>query len=261
MSENAATGIGSSTSPTTCSRPFGASAPIIASQSSVTLTVLIRRSKLPPSLLIAAESLLETTWFAPKPFASSNLLSLDVNAVTSQPYAAANFTAMCPSPPMPMMPTRSVGLANLASGAKTVTPPHSSGPASAKFSVSGSGMASRHALVAVHAATGDPADADALSDLESLGIGTYGRDPTDDLVAENRGVLRDAPVIVQDGEIGVTHTAVFDSDFHVLGPERSEINAFEHHRLFRRLRDPCLMIHRVSHVETSAAARLSVHPT
>ena len=28
MSENAATGIGSSTTPTTCSRPFGASAPI-----------------------------------------------------------------------------------------------------------------------------------------------------------------------------------------------------------------------------------------
>src|SRR5262247_235164 len=58
-----------------------------------------------------------------------------------------------------------------------------------------------------------------------------------------------------------THTAVCDSDFHVLGPERSELNAFEHHRLFRRLRDPCLMMHRVSHVETAAAARLSVHPT
>src|SRR5713101_776075 len=141
MSENAATGIGSSTAPTTCSRPFGTSVPIIASQSSFTLTVLIRRSKLAPSFLIAAESLLETTWFAPKPLASSNLLSLDVNAVTSQPYAAANFTAMCPSPPMPMMPTRSVGLAYMASGTKTVMPPHRSGPASAKFSFSGSGMA------------------------------------------------------------------------------------------------------------------------
>src|SRR6266404_6314217 len=96
-------------------------------------------------------------------------------------------------------------------------------------------MTSRHALVTVHAATGDPADADALSDLESLGIRTYGRDSTDDLVAENRGVLRHAPVIVQDGEIGVTQTAVFDGDFNVLGPERSEINGFEHHRLFSRL--------------------------
>ena len=48
---------------------------------------------------------------------------------------------MCPNPPMPMMPTRSVGLAYIVSGAKTVIPPHKSGPASAKFSFSGSGMA------------------------------------------------------------------------------------------------------------------------
>src|SRR5262249_48628448 len=58
-------------------------------------------------------------------------------------------------------------------------------------------MPSRHALVTVHAATREPADADALSDLESLlGIRTYGRDMTDDLVADNRGVLRNAPLIV-----------------------------------------------------------------
>src|SRR4029434_1687314 len=97
-------------------------------------------------------------------------------------------------------------------------------------------MPSRHALVTVHESAREPADPDTLSDLESLlGIRTYGRDMTDDLVAENRGVLRNAPLSVQDGEIGVTHTAVFDSDFNVLGSERSEIDAFEHHRLFRRL--------------------------
>ena len=107
-------------------------------------------------------------------------------------------------------------------------------------------VASRHALLTVHAAPRVPADADALSDLESLGIRTHGRDQTDDLVAENRGVLRNAPVIVQDGEIGVTYTAVFDRDFHVLHPERSEINGFQYHRLFRRLRDPCLRFDRVS---------------
>src|SRR5947209_7535184 len=118
-------------------------------------------------------------------------------------------------------------------------------------------MAPRHTLMTVHAATRVPADADALSDLESLGIRTYGRDPTDDLVAENRGVLRNAPVIVQDREIGVTQTAMFDSDFNVLGPERSEINGFEHHRLFRRLRNPCLIIHRVSCSETSAGLNSS----
>src|SRR5262249_6781248 len=71
----------------------------------------------------------------------------------------------------------------------------------------------------------------------------------DDLVAENRGVLRKAPVVVQDGEIGVTQTAVLDRDFHVLGPERSEVNGFEHHRLLRRLRNPC---QRVPHSGTWA---------
>jgi hypothetical protein len=91
-------------------------------------------------------------------------------------------------------------------------------------------MVSRHALVTVHAATRVPADADALSDLESLGIRTYGRDPTGDLVAEDRGVLRDAPVIVQDGEIGVTHTTVVNSDFNVLGPKRSDRSSPYHFR-------------------------------
>src|SRR4029077_6163408 len=60
----------------------------------------------------------------------------------------------------------------------------------------------RHPLGTVLAAPRGPADADALADLEPFGIRTNGRNPTDDLVAENRGVLRKAPVIVQDGEIG-----------------------------------------------------------
>ena len=108
-------------------------------------------------------------------------------------------------------------------------------------------MASRHALVTVHTATRVPADPGALPNLDSLGIRTYGRDPTDDLVAENRRVLRNTPLIVEDGEIRVTQTAVFDSHFNLLGSERPEINGFEHHRLFRRLRNPCLIIHRASY--------------
>src|SRR6185369_15082205 len=67
-------------------------------------------------------------------------------------------------------------------------------------------MVSRHALATVHVATREPADADALSYLEPLGIRAYGRDPTDDLVAESRGVLRNTPFIVQDGEIRVTQS-------------------------------------------------------
>src|SRR5262249_50208678 len=66
------------------------------------------------------------------------------------------------------------------------------------------------------------------------------------------GVLRDAPFVVQDREIGVTQAAVFDGDFNILGPERFEISGFEHHQLFSRLSDPCLIIHRVSYSGTSA---------
>jgi len=50
-------------------------------------------------------------------------------------------------------------------------------------------------ISAMHTAS-DAGNADALSNRESLGIRTDGRDPTDDLVAENRGVLRYAPLIV-----------------------------------------------------------------
>src|SRR5215475_13766165 len=116
-------------------------------------------------------------------------------------------------------------------------------------------MASRHALVTMHAATRVPADTDALSDLGSFGIRTYRRDMTGDLVAENRGVLRNTPLIVKDREIGMVRPAVFDSDFNVLGSEQSEINGFEHHRLFRRLRNPCPIIHRTSYFRSCFAER------
>src|SRR6516162_5213978 len=107
-------------------------------------------------------------------------------------------------------------------------------------------MASRHALATVHAAGREPADADALSHPDSLGICADGRDPTDDLVAESRGVLRNTPIVVEDGQIRVTQAAVFHRDFNVLGPEWSEIDRFECHRLSRRLRDPCLVNHGAS---------------
>ena len=54
----------------------------------------------------------------------------------------------------------------------------------------------------------------------------------------------------------MTHTAVFDRDFNVLGPERSDINGLEHHRLFRRVDNPCLVIHDVSSPEAWAGLRV-----
>src|SRR3954467_15062699 len=119
----------------------GASEATSASQSSGTLTGTSSRSNTPANSLTASGLRLDTTRCAPNFRASSSLLSVEVNAVTSQPYAAANFTAMWPSPPMPTMPTRPVGLAYIASGLNTVMPPHRSGPASATSIFSGRGMA------------------------------------------------------------------------------------------------------------------------
>src|SRR5207244_2402817 len=99
----------------------------------------------------------------------------------------------------------------------------------------------------MHAATRVPADADALTDLMSLGVRPHGHDAAGHLVAENRGILRIAPVIVEGGEIGMTQPAMFDGDFNVVCPEWSEINGFEHHRLPRRLRNPGLVIRCVRH--------------
>jgi len=47
----------------------------------------------------------------------------------------------------------------------------------------------------------------------------------------------------------VTQTAVFDSDFNVLGPERFEINTLQGHPLFFRLCSPCFIIHDISYSE------------
>ena len=56
----------------------------------------------------------------------------------------------------------------------------------------------------------------------------------------------------------MTQAAMFDSDFNVLGAERSGVNGFEHHRLFRRLGDPCLVVPRHwREFSTTAPAGLS----
>jgi hypothetical protein len=94
----------------------------------------------------------------------------------------------------------------------------------------------------MHAAPRIPADADALADLEALGVRTERGDPADHLVAKDRGVLRNAPLVVQNGDVGVTQAAVLDRDFDILRAERSEIDGFKRQRLFRRLRDPCSVV-------------------
>src|SRR5262249_4723522 len=80
-------------------------------------------------------------------------------------------------------------------------------------------LLARHALPAVHAAPGSPADSHPLADLRSLGRRAQRRYAADLLVAEDGRVLRDAPFVVEHRNIGVAKPAVFDRDLHVFGPE------------------------------------------
>src|SRR5512138_1833499 len=103
-------------------------------------------------------------------------------------------------------------------------------------------MVSRHALAAVHVATREPTDTHALTDIPSLRIWTDGCDVTDDLMAQDRGELRDSPLVVEDRKVGMTQAAMLDGDFNVLVAEQTRVEGFEHHRPFRHLGNPCLVI-------------------
>jgi len=86
-----------------------------------------------------------------------------------------------------------------------------------------------------------PAHAYALADGDPLGIRTDGSNLADDFVTKDGRVLGNAPVIVQDREIGVTQPAVFDGDFNVLRLKRSEVHILELNRLSGRADNPSLI--------------------
>ena len=96
------------------------------------------KSKCPAAQAKSSWSRVFKVWYAPKDTASRALLSLDVNAVTSQPHAFKNCSAKCPKPPMPITATLSVGLiSNWTKGLKTVMPAQNKGPAEARLIPSG----------------------------------------------------------------------------------------------------------------------------
>jgi hypothetical protein len=124
----------------------------------------------------------------PETFGFIELALIDVNAVTSRPCARR--TSRPCAQPADADDAHPIGRQRMASGAKTVTPPHRSGPASVQLSGSGMAqasargcgsrirrdgrrwlpglqaqvMASRHA-VTVHAASASSADTDACPTL------------------------------------------------------------------------------------------------
>ena len=154
---------------------------------------------------------------------------------------------MCPKPPMPTTPTRLVGLAYIISGLKTVMPPHSSGPASAKLVPSGNGMAQAQCERTRRA---NPPRWPTIVDVDSAAQVLIARhhcrqcmqlpavQPTPTLLPTLRPLVagptsttrptsraparpdtRKSPVIVQNGKIGVAQAAVLDRHFHFFSPD------------------------------------------
>ena len=66
-----------------------------------------------------------------------------------------------------------------------------------------------------------PADADAVPGFQALHGGADCGDGTDDLVAGDEGVLADAPVVVDQVDVGVADAAVGDLDLDIGGGFRS----------------------------------------
>src|SRR5271165_7406749 len=101
-------------------------------------------------------------------------------------------------------------------------------------------LISRHALLAVHATAGRPADAHTLADFKALGRRSDRDHSADDFVPQHRRVLRKAPVIVQDRKIGMTQAAILDLHLHVFGPKRPEVKLLPNEFVFSRGGDPCV---------------------
>src|ERR1700704_736084 len=94
--------------------------------------------------------------------------------------------------------------------------------------------------MAVHAGSSGPANTDTLADLDSFGSGPHLDHPTNDLMAQHCGVLREPPFIIEHREIRVTNTAGIDSHLNFFDPKRSKINLLLDKVALGTGRHPCI---------------------
>jgi hypothetical protein len=84
-------------------------------------------------------------------------------------------------------------------------------------------LPSDQALAAVATSLRVPAEADPVAEAVALGGGSHGGDSPDRFVAGNERVARVAPLVVELGQIGMAHAAVFDRDLELLVAERARV--------------------------------------
>jgi hypothetical protein len=80
-----------------------------------------------------------------------------------------------------------------------------------------------HARLAVHAASGIPADPDPLAQLQSLGVFAQGDESADRLMPRYDRIAGQAPVVLDDGKVGMVQAAIIDRDLHLFRTEGTGI--------------------------------------
>ena len=66
---------------------------------------------------------------------------------------------------------------------------------------------------------GEPADANALADLEALNFFTKGNHRAGCFMPRNERKCGHAPFVIEHGDVGMTYSAVADLNFYFLGSE------------------------------------------
>ena len=80
----------------------------------------------------------------------------------------------------------------------------------------------------------EPADANALADLEALSFFAKGNDCSDSFMARHERKCGPAPFVIEHGEVGMTYSAVADLNLYFLGAEFPRIEAERFKRGTRR---------------------------
>jgi len=79
------------------------------------------------------------------------------------------------------------------------------------------------ARVAVQATAGVPTQPHGLSDVDRFGAAPHGGNLPDGFMPGDQGILRDPPVVIQHGKVGMANAAVRDVDFDLLIPQRPRV--------------------------------------
>jgi hypothetical protein len=91
----------------------------------------------------------------------------------------------------------------------------------------------RHALPAMHATAGRPAQSDALADIQALRSRAERRNAPDNFMSEDRWKLSHAPVVVEHCEVGMAKAAILDRNFDLLDSKRPEFYSLLQQLLLR----------------------------